>query len=134
MDSEVISILYEIKTAIYVLIVVVIIGVIANWVRAGVSMKNFIRRELDDAFSEEASDYYDKGEYEELLSYCEDKLKTKPNHAYALWYKAKAYYQKEEYGTAREIFDQLSKSEPSWSESHVQPYITKIEALDSKNR
>ena len=134
MDNEIISILNEIKTAIYVLVVVVIFGVVANWIRAGVSIKNVIRKELDDLFSEEAGDYYDKGKYDELLSHCEEHLKTKPNHSYALWYKAKAYYKKQDYEKSKQCFELLSKSEPSWDESHVQPYLRNIEAFESENR
>jgi tetratricopeptide (TPR) repeat protein len=134
MDSEAISILYEIKTAIYVLLAVVIIGVIANWIRAGVSMRNLLRRELDDAFIDEVSDYYDKGNYEELISHCDDQLRRKPNHPHALWYKAKAYYQKREFRKSRELFEKLSMVEPSWDESHVQPYITKIKVLENESR
>ena len=134
MDNETISILIEIKAAIYILIAVVTLGVIANWIRAGVAIKNVIRKELDDLFSEEASDYYDKGRYDDLLSHCEEYLKSKPNHSYALWYKAKAYYQKEDYEKAKRCFEHLSKSEPSWEESNVRPYLQKIEAQESENR
>lgn len=134
MDSEVISILREIKTAIYVLVTIVMLGVVANWIRAGVSVKNIVRRELDDLFSEAASNYYDEGQFDELLSHCEEHLKTKPNHSYALWYKAKAYFQKQEYEKSKQCFEQLSKSEPSWDESHVQPYLKKIETLESEDR
>ena len=74
--------------------VVVILGVIANWIRAGISVKNLIRREIDDLFTEEASNYYDEGKFDELLAHCKEKLNKNPNHSYALWYKAKAYYQK----------------------------------------
>ena len=39
MENEILSILNDIKTAIYFLLAVVIIGVVANWVRAGISIK-----------------------------------------------------------------------------------------------
>ncbi|MBW9262217.1 MAG: hypothetical protein K1564_11660 [Candidatus Thiodiazotropha sp. (ex. Lucinisca nassula)] len=134
MENEILLILYDIKKAIYLLLAVVITGVLANWVRAGISIKSVVRRELDDLFTEEASDFYDKGQFDELLAHCEEHLKAKPNHSYALWYKAKAYYQKQAYEKSKQCFEQLSQSEPSWDESHVQPYLQKIEALESENR
>ena len=134
MDNEVISILNEIKTAIYILMVVVILGVIANWIRAGVSVKNLIRREIDDLFTEEASNYYDEGKFDELLAHCKEQLNKKPNHSHALLYKAKAYYQKQDYEKSKRLFENLAKTEPTWNESHVQPYLEKIEAIVSENR
>jgi tetratricopeptide (TPR) repeat protein len=134
MNSDTILILNDIKIALYILIAVVTLGVVANWVRAGVSIKSIIRRQLDDIFTEDASDYYDKGKFDELLEHCEAQLKDKPNHSYALWYKAKAYYQKQEYEKSKQCFDRLSKDEPSWIESHIQPYLKKIEAVESEKR
>ena len=134
MENEILSALNEIKTAIYLLLAVVIIGVVANWVRTGISIKNVIRKELDDIFIVEASNYFEKGLFDELLSHCENHLKTKPNHSHALWYKAKAYYQKNEYQKSKACFELLSKSEPSWNESYVQPYLQQIEAIERENR
>ena len=134
MEAEILSTLNEIKTAIYALLAVVILGVVANWIRAGISIKNVIRSQLDDIFSEEAGNFYDEGKFDELLIHCEDKLKEKPNHNYALWYKAKALYRKQEYQKAKEYFEKLASSEPSWSESHINPFLEKIEANLDDNR
>jgi uncharacterized membrane protein YidH (DUF202 family) len=60
MDSNVISTLNEIKVAIYVLLVIVTIGTIANAVRAWASAKNLIRKELDDLFTIEAGNFYEE--------------------------------------------------------------------------
>ena len=133
MDSEVISILNEIKTAIYILVAIMTLGVIANWIRVSISIKNILRKELDDLFSEEASNYYNEGKFDELLAHCEEQLKNKPNHSFALWYKAKAYYQKREYEKSKQCFDNLAKAEPSWDELHIQPYLQKIEAMESES-
>jgi len=133
MENEILSTLVQIKTAIYGLLAVVVLGVVANWIRAGVSIKNVVRKGLDDVFTEEAGNYFDEGKIDELLAHCEQKLKNKPNHSYALWYKAKAYYQKGEYAKSIEIFEHLENMEPSWGESHVKPYLKQIEANEKKN-
>ncbi len=62
---------------------------------------------------------------------CEDKLRQKPNHAYALWYKAKAYYLQNEYAKSKLCFEKLDIIEPSWSESHTKPYLEKISSIES---
>jgi len=134
MDNELLSILTDIRTAIYWLLAVVIVGVIANWIRAGISIKNAMGKKLDDLFTDEASELYDKGQFGDLISHCEEYLNSRPNHSYALWYKAKALYQKQEYKKSKECFEQLSKNEPSWDESNIQPYLKKIEVIESNER
>ncbi len=134
MDNNILSTLNEIKVAIYVLLAIVTIGVVANWVRAWASVKNLVQKELDDLFTKEAGNYYDEGKFDELLSHCDEKLKSKPNHSYALWYKAKAYYQKQEYEKSKKYFEKLEVTEPSWSASHVQPFLDKIRAIENENR
>lgn len=134
MDNNILSALNEIKVAIYILLAIVTIGVIANWVRAWASVKNLARKELDDLFTVEAGNYYDEGKFDALLSHCEEKLRSKPNHSYALWYKAKAYYQKHEYEKSKKCFEQLEVTEPSWSASHVQPFLEKIRVIENENR
>jgi tetratricopeptide (TPR) repeat protein len=127
MDQEILSTLREIKTAIYVLMAIVVLGVVAGFIRAGIAAKDLVKGKLDDIFRDEASRLFDKGAFDELIKYCEDKLKSKPNHSNALWYVAKAYYQQGEYGKAKEYFDKLATSEPSWEKEYIQPYLEKIE-------
>ena len=134
MEEEILSTLNEIKLAIYVLLAVVVLGVVANWIRAGVSLKNVIRNQLNDLFSQEAMNYYDEGKYDELLEHCAEKLKEKPNHSYALWYKAKALYSKQEYEEAIQYFEQLAIIEPNWNESHINPFLEKIRVIQDENR
>ena len=134
MDNNILSTLNEIKVAVYVLLAIVSLGVIANWVRAWISVKKLVKKALDDIFTTDAENYYDDGKFDELLSHCEEKLKSKPNHSYALWYKAKAYYRKHEYEQSRKFFEQLDAIEPSWSASHVQPFLEKIRAIENENR
>jgi len=134
METEILSTLNEIKTAIYLLLAVVIIGVVANWIRVGISLKNVIPNQLDDLFTEEANNLYDEGKFDELLASCKEQLEKKPHHSYALWYKAKAYYQKQDYDKSKPYFEKLAKVEPNWEESHIQPYLDKIEAIENENR
>lgn len=134
MDHDILSTLNEIKVAIYALLVIVTIGVIANWIRVWTSVRNLLQKELDNIFTIQAGDYYDEGKFDELLAHCEEKLKSKPNHSNALWYQAKAYYQKQEYEKSKKCFEKLEVSEPGWSASHVQPFLEKIKAIENGTR
>ncbi len=106
---------------------IVVLGVVASFLRAGISAKTLVREKLDDIFRGEASHLFDKGDFDELIKYCEDELNSKAFHADALWYVAKAYYQKGEHQKAKEYFEKLAKSEPSWEKQYVQPYLEKID-------
>lgn len=132
MEEEILSILNEIKIAIYVLLTVVIVGVIANWIRAGASMKNLIRNKLDDFFKEEACRLHEEGKSKELIGHCEDELKKRPNSSNALWFLAKAYYQIEDFEQSKEHFEKLSTLEPSWYESDIKPFMEKIDELENQ--
>ena len=134
MEQQILSTLQEIKTAIYILIAILVLGVIASFLRAGIAAKGLVRGKLDDIFRDEASHLFDKGAFEELIKVCEDKLKSKPYDANALWYIAKAYYQKGDYLQAKNYFERVAKAEPSWEKEYVQPYLEKIEGLQPSNR
>lgn len=127
MEQQILSTLQEIKTAIYVLMAIVVLGVVASFLRAGIAAKNLVREKLDDLFRAEASRLFDKGAFDELIKYCEDKLKSKPHNSDALWYVAKAYYHKEDHDKAKEYFEKLVQAEPSWEKQYVQPYLEKID-------
>src|SRR5918999_2304706 len=134
MEQQILSTLQEIKTAVYILIAILVLGVIASFLRAGIAAKGLVRGKLDDIFRDEASHLFDKGAFEELINFCEDKLKSKPHDGHALWYIAKAYYQKGEHLKAKEFFEKVGKAEPSWEKQYVQPYLEKIETSQLSNR
>lgn len=126
MESETLSALQDIRIALYILTAAVITGVVVNIIRGYFQVKNSLRRELDKLFSEESEHLFGNGSYDKLIAYCEEKLKEKPNDSYALWYLAKAHYQKNQFRVAKQFFEKLAKTEPSWEEIYVRPYLAKI--------
>ena len=132
MDNEILTTLISIKYALYLLITIVSVGVIANWVRAGIALKRQYREELENIFTTDASALYESGKYNELITLCDEQLNKKPNHSYAHWYKAKAYYQLKDYGKAKSFLNILASLEPSWDESHIQPILRKIHDTESE--
>ena len=134
MEQQILSTLQEIKTAIYVLMAIVVLGVVASFLRAGIAAKSLLQGKLDDVFRDEATHLFDKGAFDELINFCEDKLKSKPHDGQALWYIAKTYYQKGEHLKAKEYFEKVAKAEPSWEKQYVQPYLEKIEMSQQSSR
>ncbi len=134
MEQEILSELAAIKSAIYILIAIVTIGVVANFIRVYFTSKNYIRNELNDLFEKELEEMFDDGRYNELLEKCEKKLKSSSNHTYALWYKGKALFQLGEYERAKEVFGKIIVLQPSWEEGTVKPYLQKIEQYQNENR
>ena len=74
MEQEILSELAAIKSAIYILIAIVTIGVVANFIRVYFTSKNYIRNELNDLFEKELEEIFDDGRYNELLEKCDKKL------------------------------------------------------------
>ena len=129
METESLSVLKEIVLLLYVLISISIIGAAAHLLRLWFSYTKMRNETLNDVFNTIASNYHDEGKWEELISHCEEKLSTKPYYSYAIWYKGKAYYQKNEIEKAKCCFELLEKIEPSWSKSHVEPFLQTINQL-----
>ena len=129
MESESLAVLKEIPILLYVLIFISAVGATAHLARAWLSFSNMYKKEQENVFNTIANDYHDEGKWEALISHCEEKLRTKPYHSYAIWYKGKAYYQKNEIGKAKDCFELLEKIEPTWSKSHVEPFLQAIGQL-----
>src|SRR5688572_33066629 len=71
MEQQILSTLQEIKTAIYILMAIVVLGVVASFLRAGIAAKSLLRGKLDDVFRDEANHLFDKGAFDELINFCE---------------------------------------------------------------
>ena len=126
--NEEIVLLQEIKSALWVLIYLVGIGVAFNILRAIISSYRTIRNELENAFYNTTSVMFENGNYDEVIEHCHEHLKKKPKEAYGYWFLGKAYFQKKEYDEATSNFMKAIEIYPSWEKEWVSPYLTKIEA------
>ena len=123
MDVTTIDVLVDIRAGVYWLVALVAICAVAVTTRAYFQVKGRVAQEIEKDFKQRAATLFEKGNTEELLAHCREKLADKPNHAYALWYLAKAHYERQEHSEARTQFVRLAEVEPSWDEGHVQPYL-----------
>ena len=93
MESQII-LLQEIKSALWVLICLVGVGVLFNIVRAVAASYKTIKSELANAFYNSATSFFEACKYEALIEYCHEHIKKKPDEAYAYWFLGKAYFQR----------------------------------------
>jgi len=134
MENELI-LLEEIKSAIWVLIYLVGIGVALNLIRAIASSYRTIKEEWGNRFYVITSAMYENEDYDFLINHCNEHLKKKPKEAYGYWFLGKAYFQKMEYDKAESNFEKALEINPHWEEEWVSPYMKKIEvARNSANK
>lgn len=128
MEEEALQILKEIRTILYWIGAAVSIGV-AFWVVRSFSMTWIqFRKSIGEDWKLRASDYFDKGEYNKLISHCEDKFASHPNDTNAIWWLARAYQGKNDLKKADELFIKLLQIEPGLKQEFVDPYVTQLPA------
>lgn len=81
----------------------------------------------EDFFRDEARRLLDSNKTDELISFAKDRLSKRPNHVYAHWYLARAYYLQEKWAESLAEFREVARLDPTWIEDHVKPYVSAIE-------
>ena len=123
-----ITLLQDIKFALWVLISIVGVGTVATVIRAVAVSYSSLKKVLDNQFSHMASAMYDNSELSELIKFCHTHLKKKPEDAYAFWFLGKAHYKMNELSKAEEYFTKAIEIYPSWEKEWVRPFMVQIEA------
>ena len=59
----------------------------------------------------------------ELKTHVQERLKTQPNHEYAHWYLARAFYLEGDHEGASREFVILENLCPSWKADHIEPFL-----------
>lgn len=65
---------------------------------------------------------------DELVVYTRERIRKRPNHTYAHWYLARAFYLQQKWIEALRAFNEVARLDPSWIEDSVTPYLRAIEA------
>lgn len=128
METE-ITLLQDIKSALWVLIFVVSIGVFATVVRTIITSYRAVRTEIDNIFYNSANALYQEGNLNDLVKYCLNHLKKKPKEAHAYWFLGKAHFQLNELDKAEEYFNKAAEINPSWEKEWVVPFLEKITSV-----
>ena len=132
MDTEILSSLSEVKAlliAILVIVTVLLLGQIAKLISRLVK-KRIIYRER--AFVTLAARDYDNQKFEELVKYCEEKLKAWGDNPYPLYWLARAKFKLGDLELAKKLFEKVKDMEPEW-QSTVEPHIVKINKVQTRH-
>jgi cytochrome c-type biogenesis protein CcmH/NrfG len=79
-------------------------------------------------FREHCQKLLEMNKLEELVAYTRERIKKRPNHTYAHWYLARAFYLQQRWIEALRAFNEVARLDPSWIEDSVTPYVRAIEA------
>jgi len=64
---------------------------------------------------------------DELVAYARDRIQKRPNHTYAHWYLARAFYLQQKWKESLRAFNEVARLDPSWIDDSVTPYVRAIE-------
>ena len=79
-------------------------------------------------FREQCQRLLETNKLDELVAYARERIRKRPNHTYAHWYLARAFYLQQKWVEALRVFNEVSRLDPSWIEDSVTPYVRAIEA------
>ena len=84
--------------------------------------------ESADYFREQCQKLLETNKLDELIAYTRERIRKRPNHTYAYWYLARAFYLQQKWIEALRAFNEVARLDPSWIEDSVTPYVRAIEA------
>ena len=110
------------------LVLAVLIGI----VRLAVARRRPQQRQVDtdsaEYFREQCQKLLETNKLDELVAYARERIRKRPNHTYAHWYLARAFYLQQKWIEALRAFNEVARLDPSWIEDSVTPYVRAIEA------
>jgi len=89
-----------------------------------------LKTDTDSAeyFREQCQRLLETNKLDELVAYTRERIRQRPNHTYAHWYLARAFYLQQKWIEPLRAFNEVSRLDPSWIEDSVTPYVRAIEA------
>jgi len=126
MDSQIVPLLQEIRSALWMLVALVALFWIIKLLKAVEGSLRRLKRRFSDRFKLIANSMFERGQYSELLEYCNNRIQERPNDGTAHWFRGKAFYQQKEYDLALESFNRVIEILPSWEKDWAGPYIERI--------
>jgi cytochrome c-type biogenesis protein CcmH/NrfG len=108
------------------------LAVLIGIVRLAVARRRPQQPQLDtdsaEYFREQCQKLLETNKLDELVAYTRERIRKRPNHTYAHWYLARAFYLQQKWIEALRAFNEVARLDPSWIEDSVTPYVRAIEA------
>jgi cytochrome c-type biogenesis protein CcmH/NrfG len=112
----------------FALAVAILIGVIRLILARRGPQQPKVDTESGEYFRERCQNLLETNKLEELIAYTRERIRKRPNHTYAHWYLARAFYLQQRWIEALRAFNEVARLDPSWIEDSVTPYVRAIEA------
>lgn len=125
METE-LSVLQDIRAAVWMLAFIVGIGVAAQVARLLVVSYKAIKSAFENYFYLCAAAMFERQEFTKLIKYCHDHLRKHPREAYAYWFLGKAHFELTQLDEAENYFKKTIDICPSWGKDWVEPFIERI--------
>ena len=106
----------------------VLIGVVRLVVARQRLRQPKVDTESADYFREQCQKLLETNKLDELIAYTRERIRKRPNHTYAYWYLARAFYLQQKWIEALRAFNEVARLDPSWIEDSVTPFVRAIEA------
>src|SRR5688572_12072237 len=106
----------------------VLIGIVRLDVARRRPQQPQVDTESAEYFREQCQKLLETNKLDELVVYTRERIRKRPNHTYAHWYLARAFYLQQKWIEALRAFNEVARLDPSWIEDSVTPYVRAIEA------
>jgi cytochrome c-type biogenesis protein CcmH/NrfG len=123
--------LAAIKMSVYAMLALVIAMTTVVSIRSWVYLRRALDKEFGEFFRREGQRLLETAKLDELVTLAREKIRERPNHAYAHWYLARAYYLQENWSGSLAEFKEVARIEPGWIEDHINPFVGAIERKTS---
>jgi cytochrome c-type biogenesis protein CcmH/NrfG len=110
------------------LVLAVLIGIVRLAVGRRRPQQPQVDTDSAEYFREQCQKLLETNKLDELVAYTRERIRKRPNHTYAHWYLARAFYLQQKWIEALRAFNEVARLDPSWIEDSVTPYVRAIEA------
>jgi cytochrome c-type biogenesis protein CcmH/NrfG len=110
------------------LVLAVLIGIVRLAVARRRPQQPQVDTDSAEYFREQCQKLLETNKLDELVVYTRERIRKRPNHTYAHWYLARAFYLQQKWIEALRAFNEVARLDPSWIEDSVTPYVRAIEA------
>lgn len=110
------------------LVLAVLIGIVRLAVARRRPQQPQVDTDSAEYFREQCQKLLETNKLDELVVYARERIRKRPNHTYAHWYLARAFYLQQKWIEALRAFNEVARLDPSWVEDSVTPYVRAIEA------
>lgn len=110
------------------LVLAVLIGIVRLAVARRRPQQPQVDTDSAEYFREQCQKLLETNKLDDLVAYTRERIRKRPNHTYAHWYLARAFYLQQKWIEALRAFNEVARLDPSWIEDSVTPYVRAIEA------